>query len=120
MLDRFLEKLQSAYRQRGRCGYVQDRSRRTARHFAGHAWGIDITARSVRFAEFSRRLNQIANATFLQGDLYRPCEGKQFDRIVTHPPYALGATSTYIYADGGEGGQTEDNGQEPAHDAAHR
>jgi len=76
-----------------------------ARDFAGHAWGVDITARAVHFAEFSRRLNGIANATFLQGDLYQPCEGKQFDRIVIHPPYALGSTSVYIYADGGDGGE---------------
>jgi SAM-dependent methyltransferase len=76
-----------------------------ARNFAGHAWGIDIADRSVHFAEFGRRLNGIANVTFLKGDLYQPCEGRQFDRIVIHPPYALAATSGYIYADGGDDGE---------------
>jgi len=76
-----------------------------ARHYARHAWGVDITARSVHFCEFSRRLNGIANATFLQGDLYQPCEGRQFDRIVMHPPYALASTSVYIYAAGGDDGE---------------
>ena len=77
-----------------------------ARNFAAHAWGVDITDRAVHFAEFSRRLNGIANATFLRGDLYEPVEGKRFDRIVIHPPYALSSSATgYIYADGGDDGE---------------
>ena len=32
-----------------------------------HAWGVDIAGRSVRFAEFNRRMNGIENATILRG-----------------------------------------------------
>ena len=34
--------------------------------------GGDIAARSVRYAEFNRRMNHIDNVTMLQGDMYEP------------------------------------------------
>ena len=70
-----------------------------------HAWGTDIAARSVQFAEFNRRLNGIENATMLEGDLYAPVEGLTFDRIVTHPPYVPARKNTMIFRDGGEDGE---------------
>ena len=73
--------------------------------YARHAWGTDIAARSVQFAEFNRRLNGIQNATMLQGDLYAPVEGLTFDRIVTHPPYVPARKNTMIFRDGGEDGE---------------
>src|SRR5262249_43454286 len=76
-----------------------------ARKFAKHVWAVDITERAVHFAEFGRRLNAIPNVTILRGDLFEPCGGRQFDRIVTHPPYALHSTSGYVYADGGDDGE---------------
>ena len=76
-----------------------------ASRYARHAWGTDIAARSVEFAEFNRRLNAIQNATLLDGDLYAPVEGLTFDRIVTHPPYVPARKDTMIFRDGGEDGE---------------
>src|ERR1019366_4775888 len=76
-----------------------------AARYARHAWGTDIAARSVQFAEFNRRLNGIQTATMLQGDLYAPVEGITFDRIVTHPPYVPARKNTMIFRDGGEDGE---------------
>jgi SAM-dependent methyltransferase len=76
-----------------------------ASEYATHAWGVDITARAVHFAEFNRRLNGIANTTFLEGDMYAPVEGMTFDRIVAHPPYVPAAKTRLIYRDGGEDGE---------------
>ena len=73
--------------------------------YARHAWGTDIAARSVQFAEFNRRLNGIANATMLEGDLYDPVEGLTFDRIATHPPYVPARKNTMVFRDGGEDGE---------------
>ncbi len=73
--------------------------------YARHAWGTDIAARSVQFAEFNRRLNGIENATMLEGDLYAPVEGLTFDRIVSHPPYVPARKNTVIFRDGGEDGE---------------
>jgi methylase of polypeptide subunit release factors len=76
-----------------------------AARYARHAWGTDIAARSVRFAEFNRRLNGIENASVREGDLYAPVEGLTFDRIVTHPPYVPARKKTMIFRDGGEDGE---------------
>ncbi len=76
-----------------------------ASEYARHAWGVDITARAVHFAEFNRRLNRIVNTTFLEGDMYAPVEGLTFDRIVAHPPYVPAAKTRLIYRDGGEDGE---------------
>ncbi len=73
--------------------------------YAKHAWGVDIAARSVRFAEFNRRMNGIENATILQGDLYEPVRNLTFDRIVTHPPYVPAPKIKMIFSDGGEDGE---------------
>jgi len=76
-----------------------------ASRYAKHAWGVDIAARSVRFAEFNRRMNAVANATILEGDLYEPVRNLTFDRIVTHPPYVPAPKIKMIFSDGGETGE---------------
>ncbi|SPE38463.1 Methyltransferase small (fragment) [Candidatus Sulfopaludibacter sp. SbA3] len=76
-----------------------------ASRYAHHAWGVDIAARSVRFAEFNRRMNGIGNATILQGDLYEPVQGLTFDRIVSHPPYVPAPKIKIIFSDGGADGE---------------
>jgi hypothetical protein len=72
---------------------------------AGHAWAVDITERSTRFAAFNARLNAIENVTALQGDLYEPVAGMTFDRIVAHPPYVPSPERTFIYAHAGHDGE---------------
>ena len=76
-----------------------------AHRYAHHAWGTDIAGRSVRFADFNRRLNGLPNATILEGDMYEPVRGLTFDRIVTHPPYVPAAKIGMIFADGGADGE---------------
>jgi protein-L-isoaspartate O-methyltransferase len=76
-----------------------------AARFAEHSWSLDITERCTRFAEFNARLNGIENFTALQGDLYEPVAGQQFDRIVAHPPYVPAPETRMIYRDGGEDGE---------------
>jgi len=60
---------------------------RASRCYARQSWAVDITERATRLGEFNRRLNDVRNATVLQGDLYKPLTGMRFDRIVAHPPY---------------------------------
>lgn len=76
-----------------------------AKNYAQHAWALDIASRSTLFAEFNRRLNGIENVTTGTGDLYRPAEGRQFDRIVAHPPYVPVLRPKWVYHDGGEDGE---------------
>lgn len=76
-----------------------------ARSGAAQAWAVDITARSTHFAAFNALLNGLPNVSALQGDLFAPVEGEQFDCIVAHPPYVPAATTEVIYRDGGEDGE---------------
>ncbi|MEO8368814.1 MAG: methyltransferase [Candidatus Solibacter sp.] len=73
--------------------------------YARHVWGTDIAPRSVKFAEFNRRLNGIENVTLLAGDMYAPVDGLTFDRIVTHPPCVPARKTEMIFRDGGEDGE---------------
>ncbi|HEY0930414.1 MAG TPA: methyltransferase [Gemmatimonas sp.] len=75
------------------------------RRGATHAWAIDITARSTHFAAFNARMNGFDNVTALQGDLYAPVAGMQFDVISAHPPYVPSMSTEFIYRDGGEDGE---------------
>ncbi|MQA92172.1 MAG: methyltransferase [Gemmatimonas sp.] len=92
--DRFLEVCAGT-------GIAALRAASTARH----AWALDITERSTRFAEFNARLNAIENFTARQGDLYDPVRGMTFDRIVAHPPYVPAPSVDMIYRDGGQDGE---------------
>jgi SAM-dependent methyltransferase len=76
-----------------------------ARDFAGHATATDIAERATRFAEFNARLNGIANATMVQGDVYEPVLGKTFDVITAHPPYIPSFDNALVFRDGGEDGE---------------
>lgn len=76
-----------------------------AAFFAGESWATDITRRSVDFAEFSRRLNGLENVKMVQGDLFAPVEGIQFDRICTNPPFEPPVKQNYIFSVGGSDGE---------------
>jgi Fe-S-cluster containining protein/SAM-dependent methyltransferase len=66
----------------------------------------DITARASHFAEFNRRLNRASNVEVVQGDLYSAVRGKQFDRIVAHPPFVPSSSEALIYRDSGATGES--------------
>jgi len=76
-----------------------------ARNGAKHAYAFDIAARSVHFAEFNRRLNELDNVTINEGDLYSPAADRTFDRIVAHPPYVPVLQPKYVFYDGGQDGE---------------
>jgi hypothetical protein len=59
-----------------------------AKDYAATVCAGDISPRCVLFAEFNRRLNDIANAQIQQSDVYAALdESRTFDRIIAHPPY---------------------------------
>ncbi|SRR5579871_3761151 len=65
----------------------------------------DIAARSAFFATFNARLNG-ADIESLEGDLYAPVTGRQFDIIAAHPPWVPSTGDGMIFRDGGDGGET--------------
>ncbi|HYP14896.1 MAG TPA: methyltransferase, partial [Bryobacteraceae bacterium] len=74
-------------------------------HTARQIWASDISARSVFFAEFNRRLNGTENVRNVQGSVYDAVRGLTFDRIVTHPPYDPSLASHWTFSDGGDDGE---------------
>ncbi len=76
-----------------------------AAEYADHAWAVDITERSTRFAKFNRLLNGVENVTVHQGDLYEPVGPLDFDRIVAHPPYVPAVTPKVVFQDAGSEGE---------------
>jgi methylase of polypeptide subunit release factors len=72
---------------------------------AKKVWATDIAERSIDFAKFNAALNGIHNVTIAQGDLYRPVNGRTFDRIAAHPPYVPVLKTAEIFYGGGEVGE---------------
>jgi SAM-dependent methyltransferase len=57
-----------------------------SRH-SDQAVGVDINPRAIAFARFNQRLNERDNVEFLHGDLYGPVADRQFDLILSNPPF---------------------------------
>jgi SAM-dependent methyltransferase len=82
----------------GAAALVQARS-------VGSAVSSDICPRSTLFARFNVMLNGPGNVEVVQGSLYEPVAGRQFDRIGCHPPYDVSAATPWVFADGGSDGE---------------
>jgi len=67
--------------------------------------GVDISPRAIAFSTFNQRLNGVANARFLQGDLWGPTEGT-CDLLLANPPYSpdLGSGAGDNFWSGGPSG----------------
>ena len=66
-----------------------------------HIVGTDNNPRALNLADFNAHFNHVAGASFLQGDLFGPVEGRQFDLIVSNPPYVISPERQALYRDSG-------------------
>ncbi len=76
-----------------------------ASRYVGQVTGIDINPRALRFARFNAQLNNISNATFIQGNLYQPLGKQRFDIIVANPPFVASPKQALRFRDGGDNGE---------------
>jgi len=76
-----------------------------AKDYAAAVCASDISTRCVLFAEFNRRLNDVANAEILQSDVYEALDSRTFDRIIAHPPYIPTLGDGESYRHGGPHGE---------------
>lgn len=76
-----------------------------ARDYATTVCASDISTRCVLFAEFNRRLNDVANAEIIQSDVYEALNSRTFDRIIAHPPYIPTLGNQESYRHGGPHGE---------------
>lgn len=64
----------------------------------------DCSPRALEFARFNAALNGVSNITFLEGDLFEPVAGMDFDLIVSNPPYVFSPDTTALFRDGNRPG----------------
>ena len=76
-----------------------------AKDYAATVCASDISTRCVLFAEFNRRLNNVANAEVIQSDVYEALDSRTFDRIIAHPPYIPTLGDGESYRHGGAHGE---------------
>ena len=62
---------------------------------------VDRNSRAVQIAAFNALLNGLENVQCLEGDLFGPVEGQEFDLVVSNPPFVISPESRYIYRDSG-------------------
>lgn len=63
-----------------------------------HIAAVDSNPRALATAQLNARLNAVANVEFLQGDLFEPVKGRQFDLIVCNPPFVIAPEQIYLHS----------------------
>ncbi len=64
----------------------------------------DINPRALDFTRFNAALNGFNNIMCVEGNLFEPFSGQEFDLIITNPPFVISPEKRYIYRDGGLSG----------------
>jgi SAM-dependent methyltransferase len=67
-------------------------------------YASDINERALDFTRFNAELNGFDNITCVHGNLFELFADKQFDLIISNPPFVLSPEKRYIYRDGGMAG----------------
>lgn len=71
-----------------------------ARHSA-QVLGVDTNLRALAFFDLNARLNGVANAAAVPGDLFAPVAGRRFGLVVSNPPYVISPDDRYVFMDSG-------------------
>jgi methylase of polypeptide subunit release factors len=77
-----------------------------AAQHARHVSAVELNPRAVHLGLLNARLNGVHNIESLEGSLFEPVAGKQFDLVVSNPPYVISPDSTYVFRDSGRPGDT--------------
>jgi hypothetical protein len=64
----------------------------------------DRNARAVEVAMFNVGVNDLPNVTVAEGDLFEPVAGREFDLIVSNPPFIISPDSDHLFLYSGHGG----------------
>ena len=79
---------------------------RAVRRGAAEAWATDIAPRSVDFARFNVRLNDLTDRVrVLESDAWSGLGDETFDLVVAHPPYVPALAHRFDFRDGGADGE---------------
>jgi methylase of polypeptide subunit release factors len=70
----------------------------SARH-STRVTATDISSRAILYTRFNAMLNDIDNVECIEGSLFDPVAGRQFDLVISNPPFVLGPSETFVYRD---------------------
>ncbi len=70
-----------------------------ASRFSDSVIATDLNERAVIFARFNAQLNGIENIEVIPGDCFAPVEGRQFDLILSNPPFFITPSADYLFCD---------------------
>jgi SAM-dependent methyltransferase len=62
---------------------------------------VDRNPRACNFAAFNAQLNGLTNVECRAGDLFEPVRERQFDLVLSNPPYVISPSFRYLYRDSG-------------------
>ncbi|MDN3495093.1 methyltransferase [Planococcus sp. APC 4015] len=83
------------------CGIQALRARRSVAHVVA----TDVSERALRFTRLNALLNGVDGIETRLGSLFEPVAGRQFDRVVSNPPFVItprvDGVPAYEYRDGG-------------------
>lgn len=64
----------------------------------------DRNPRAVEIASFNARLNGLPHVSVVEGDLFDPVGAREFDLIVSNPPFIISPDSDHLFLYSGHGG----------------
>jgi methylase of polypeptide subunit release factors len=70
-----------------------------ASRFSDSVVATDLNSRAVACARFNARLNDIESIEAFTGDCFAPVEGRQFDLILSNPPFFITPQADYLFCD---------------------
>jgi len=69
-----------------------------ARH-SDRVVATDISPEAIAYTRFNALLNDIHNIDCIEGSLFEPVAGRQFDLITSNPPFVIGPSESFVYRD---------------------
>ena len=59
----------------------------------------DISPHAIAYTRFNALLNDINNVECIEGSLFEPVTGQQFDLIISNPPFVISPSESFVYRD---------------------
>ena len=69
-----------------------------ARH-STRVTATDISPHAIAYTRFNALLNDIANVDCVEGNLFEPVADRQFDLIISNPPFVISPSEDFVYRD---------------------
>ena len=66
-----------------------------------HVVAVDSNPRALCMAKLNAQLNGLTDIEFLEGNLFGPVRGRQFDLIVCNPPFIIAPQQIYLHSHSG-------------------